>query len=309
MPDAEEKQLYELSNLDVEAVGLVWRGANRSPFYFVKSDTGGKETMADEIKEPTAAEATEDMSDKDKEPGWLGKLVSAITKAAQPSQVPQEPAEEFALSATEKEEVGAFLRKFGKGKLGAQAYSILEGMIGGGEGKGYGSPPEKSSDTSAEDFAEAISKAKQEVVEEFAQKLQAEETARKKVEEAFADEQRKRRLHEFTDTAQKEFSALATGDLEAFATDLLEIHDADEKRYDRLVKVLKAAQEGLAQGALFQQFSSARPTAGGDPFEAAVEQIRVEKFGEEQYEIGWTHAFDAATRSHPDLARSYAQTH
>jgi hypothetical protein len=63
-PQSEEKK-YQLSNLFVESIGLVRRGANKSPFFFVKSESGQQgENMSDETKEaqvetPDSAELEE----------------------------------------------------------------------------------------------------------------------------------------------------------------------------------------------------------------------------------------------------------
>ena len=46
----EGEQLYTLSDLDVDTVGLVYRGAVRKPFFVIKSADGGKD-MSDELKE------------------------------------------------------------------------------------------------------------------------------------------------------------------------------------------------------------------------------------------------------------------
>lgn len=39
----DEQDTHRLSDVHVEAIGLVRRGVNRKPFYFIKSEEGGIE--------------------------------------------------------------------------------------------------------------------------------------------------------------------------------------------------------------------------------------------------------------------------
>jgi len=167
--------------------------------------------------------------------------------------------------------------------------------------------PEQASDKSGEDFAEKLEAVKREVTERFAQELKAEREKREEFAEKFAAEQHLRRLHEFADMVGQDFASLPVGEAEQFAADLMAIHDEDEERYSRLVNVLKASQEAMKQGALFEQYSSAQP-ASGDPFEAAIEKIRQEKFSDKPQADGYALAFDAAMKAHPDLAAQYERS-
>lgn len=263
----DEQKVYQLSDLDVEAIGLVRRGANRKPFYFVKSAEGGIEPMADNHEEETFS--LDELGEVEEvDAGWAKKLVAAL-----------------------------------KGALAAKPEPVSAP-----EAAPEPAPVEQASDEEGEDFAEALEVAKREMAEKFAEELAAERKKREEFAEKFAAEQRLRRLREFSDMVGQEFSALPVGEAEEFAADLMAIHDADEERYGRLVQVLKASQEAVKQGGLFEQYSSAQPAEHGEPFLAAVERIRQERYSDKPKDIGWAEAFNVAMAEHPDLARAYERT-
>lgn len=168
--------------------------------------------------------------------------------------------------------------------------------------------PEQASAEEGEDFTEALEAAKREMAEQFAEELEAERKKREEFAEKFAAEQRLRRLREFSDMVGQEFPALPVGEAEEFAADLMAIHDADEERYERLVQVLKASQEAVKQGGLFEQYASAQPAEHGEPFLAAVEKIRQERFSDKPKDVGWAEAFSVAMHEHVDLARAYERS-
>ena len=94
--------ILELSDLDIETIGLVRRGANRKQFYFIKSEAG----MAEERQETPAEDAQQE----------------------------QEQREEFAsLSADERQMVSALLKAMGA-KLPDPVKNALRAMTGGGDG-------------------------------------------------------------------------------------------------------------------------------------------------------------------------------
>lgn len=270
--EQEREEMYRLSDLDVEAIGLVRRGANQKPFYFIKS-VGGSD-MGNEQEEETFASQLDELGEAEEvDAGWGQKLVEVLKSAlAKPEPEPE----------SEPEEV----EEHGEAEPDEQFADVLK------------AEPDEA-------FAEMVAQARREIEEEFAQKLESERKAREVVAERFAEEQRKRRLREFSDMVGEKFGALPVGETEQFADDLMAFHDFDEERYGRLTEVLKAAQEAVEQGGLFEQYSSARPEEHGDPFEAAVERTRKEKFSDEDYAVGYAKALDVVMQSQPELAARY----
>lgn len=268
----DEQELYRLSDLDVDAIGLVRRGANQKPFYFVKSVDGGSESMADKQEEETFS--LDDLGEVEEvDAGWAKKLVGWL-KGMQAAK--EEPAPD-----PEQHEPEPVLAPE--------------------------PAPEQASDDEGKNFSEALEVVKREMSEQFAQELKVEREKREEFADKFAAEQHLRRLHEFADMVGQDFGSLPVGETEQFAADLMAIHDADEERYGRMVNVLKASQEAMKQGALFEQYSNAQPVSG-DPFLAAVEKIQQEKFSDKPRADGYALAFDAAMKAHPDLAAQYERS-
>lgn len=159
-----------------------------------------------------------------------------------------------------------------------------------------------------EQFADLQKKAG--MVESMSAQLTTLQNANKELSDRFSAEQRLRRLGEFVGKAEA-FSALS-----AKATDLgpqlLWLHDADatEKKdhYAYFESLLTATNGALAESGLFDAIGSGRTddNAPAEPFLAAVEKIRVERFKDKSYEEGFAAAFDAAGAEHRDLADRYA---
>ena len=301
----DEQAIYRLSDLDVEAIGLVRRGANRKPFYFVKSIEGGIEPMSDTNEGAFSEQLAELEGVKEVNEGAWAKLVAVVKAVAgkteekpEPEPEPKPDPEQFAeLDDADKKAIGAMLRAVGKDKLGDRTWAMLSALVGNAPPK----PPENASDEVSAQFAEKFSA----MEAQFAEQLEAERKKREEFAEKFAAEQRLRRLREFSDTVRQDFASLPVGEADEFAADMMAIHDADEKRYERLVKVLKASQEAVKQGGLFEQYSSSQQVEHGEPFLVAVEKIRVERFADKGKDVGWAEAFGAAMHEHPDLARVY----
>lgn len=261
----EEQEVARLSDLQIESVGLVRKGANRKPFFFIKSIDGGNEDMSEKEKEDFAATLAELAEVKEvNQEAWAKLLEIAQGQAAQLATRPEPEPE----PGTEPE-------------------------------------PEPASEPEPDLYAEALAEAE----ERFAEELKTEREAREEIAEKFAESERLRRLAEFTDNVTTDFASLPVGEAETFAADLMAIHDADAERHGRLVGVLKAAQEAVKQGALFEQFSSAQPASGADPFLAKVEAIQRERFADLGADEGFREAMIVAEREHKDLARVYANTH
>lgn len=258
----EEQEVYKLSDLNVESVGLVFRGANRKPFYVIKSQSQEVDSMSENQEDFAAIlDELEGVSEVN-ETAW-SKMVGVLKSlTAKPEPEPEPEPEEI----------------------------------------------ETSSETETDDFAEAIRLMKTQIEEQFAVKLEHEREARRTVEEAFAQEQKKRRLAEFGAVAEQ-FTGLPGAD-ENFAADLMAIADADAEVYTRLTAILKAANEAIEKGALFEQFAVGGSGAGtGDEFENKVEAIRQKRFSDEKFAVGWSKALDIAMVEHRDLAAKYARKH
>lgn len=179
----------------------------------------------------------------------------------------------------------------------------LEGMIAAAKIAAETSE-NASDDPPAEDLPAEFSDKVKEMEEDFTAKLAAITEDREKFSELYEKERQTRRLSEFSDKA-KTFS-FAT-EVEEFAQDLMLIEDADPELYGRWVTRLEAIAAQVESGELFAQ----NTVAGGDsdhtdPFEREVERVRVERFGTDSYETGYTQAMTIVQRDSPDLARRYA---
>ena len=164
-------------------------------------------------------------------------------------------------------------------------------------------PVQEPPDPKEEEFAERLAKAE----ERFAEQLKTEREARQKVEQAFAAEQRARRLEHFNDVAQG-YDQLAG--YEQFGADLMAVADLDAEVFGRLDAMLKAASKAVEQGQLFSQQANARPVrvdSTADPFEAEVERVRLEQFSDLPRAQGSVKAMDVVQEAKPELARAYAQ--
>ena len=163
---------------------------------------------------------------------------------------------------------------------------------------------EEANDEPTEDFAAVIAELRQEN-EAFAERLATAETAAQTAEENFAEEQRLRRLSEFTDKG----SSFSFGwEVESFAADAMAVADADPELWERWEARLRAVDEQVRQSGVFEQYSS----AGGDQedrpaFERQVEKIREERYSEKSYADGFAEAFKDAETEFPELGRAYAQ--
>jgi len=248
----QEGKKYTLSNLSVNSIGLVRRGANRSPFFFVKSADGTQ---------------GEDMSDKEKvqieTPDSVELEEFRAWKAAQanpPAAIP--PADEP--TATPDEMV---------------------------------------------DFAEMLALQEKRLAEEFAAKLEVEQSKTAKLAEAFAESENKRRLREFTDVAST--YSLPISGVEQFGEDLMAIKDrVGDEVYERLVTMLRATDEAVKQGDLFSQFAQPEQGETGDPFLAKVTVIQnrlLETDPRKDSNEAFADAVKLAQERHPDLAAKYAK--
>ena len=124
----------------------------------------------------------------------------------------------------------------------------------------------------------------------------------------FAAERQLRRTVEFIEGAEK-FSALPAKQDE-LGMKLLALYDADASSakdlYNYFEGLLTQLNQVASQSELFAATGSERfDSESGDPFIAAVEKIRAEKFGVEKYEEGFAKAYNLAGSLHKDLARQY----
>jgi len=253
-PHNEDKQ-YKLSNLLVNSIGLVRRGANRKPFFFVKSATAQPEQQG------------EDMSDE--------------TKDVQVETPPAEELEEF------------------------RAWKVAQANPPAAE-------PEETDDspqTDTVDFAEMLALQEKRLVEEFTARLEKEQAKAVELAEAFAEEQRKRRLREFTDVAAT--YSLPIAGTEQFGEDLMAIKDnVSDEVYERLITMLRATDEAVKQGDLFSQFARPEQSETGDPFLAKVESIKnqlLEGDPRKNSTEAYADAVKLAQERYPDLAAKIAK--
>ena len=157
--------------------------------------------------------------------------------------------------------------------------------------------------TATENYAEQLAQARTEL-EQFKAQLGRSETAREQLSEKFVAEQRRRRLNEFSDVVRG-FSF--ADEPEKFAEDLLALEDFNADLYGRWLRRLKALDEQVKKGALFEQFSVAGgESAGKHPFETEVERVRVERFSSLPKAEGWTQAYKAVQAEKPELSTRYA---
>jgi hypothetical protein len=310
-----ENRIHELTDLDVEAIGLVRRGANRRPFYVLKSESGGND-MTEQQEEQEFSDILKQLEEAEGVSKGLLEQVKAGFEAFAAKLQPTEPEpelEDFAeLTAAEKKAIMGAL-KVGKDTLGDRLHAMLTKLVGNpvkakdDDKKEYGYPPDKKAEKSSDEpnkFAEQLETMRTELTEEFAAKIEAAETKAEQAEKQAADERQRRRLAEFTDKAQEYSFAV---EVEKFAEDLLALEDYDADLYSRWIKRLNALDEQVKQGALFEQFS----VGGGEtdttihPFLREVEKLHKEHYPTEKYAEGFVQAMELAERAHPDLAARY----
>jgi hypothetical protein len=170
-------------------------------------------------------------------------------------------------------------------------------------------PPEAPPEPTV-DFAEALAQQEKRLTEQFAAKLDKERERGDKLAEAFADEQRRRRLMEFTDQAAT-FNSLPVGGTEQFGEDLMILADTLPKEtYERLLETLRASNEAVSQGALFSQFAQpVRADEYGDPFLTKVEGLKAEILKASPLKDpneAFSEAMRLAGERYRDEARAYA---
>ena len=298
--EQQEQELFQLSDLQVDRIGLVRRGANRTPFYFVKSEDGEQEREQEPETDGGAfmAEANDEryselLARLDKLEGMSQEHVDTLKGLVQERQ----QQETFSLAPEARGGVVQFIKTHGD-KLPRPAVEMLQGLVG---------EEALTEATQAEEFAAALAQQRAQMEEQFAAQIKAEREAREAVAEQFAAERRRRRLAEFGQDVRENFSALSTP--EEFAADLMTVADLDEELYSRLTTVLKAANEAARQGGLFEQYSKAGGSEAGtgSAFEQKVEAVRKERFATEDYNAGWVKAFDVVNVENPELARQYAK--
>lgn len=295
----QEQELFQLSDLQVERIGLVRRGANRTPFYFVKSEDGEREE-GDSMAEANDERYSEILERLDKLEGMgqenVDVLKGLVQERQQQAQERQQQ-EDFSLAPEARGGVVQFIKLLGD-KLPRPTLELLQGLVG---------EEAMVEATQAEEFAVALAEQRAQMEEQFATKLKAEREARETIAERFAAERHQRRLGEFGQSIQENFAALTTP--EKFAADLMVVADLDEELYNRLTTVLKAANEAVQQGGLFDQYARAGGAVEGEgsAFERKVEAVRLERFATEDRDTGWVKAFDVVNVEHPDLARQYAK--
>jgi len=297
--EQQEQELFQLSDLQVDRIGLVRRGANRTPFYFVKSESGEQESEEPEtdggafMAEANDERYSELLARLDKLEGMSQENVDTLKGLVQERQ----QRETFSLAPEARGGVVQFIKAQG-GNLPAPALEMLQGLVG---------EEALTEATQAEEFAAALAQQRAQMEEQFAAKLKEEREAREAVAEQFVAERQRRRLAEFGQTVQENFAALSTP--EEFAADLMTVADLDEELYTRLTTVLKAANEAVEKGGLFEQYSRAGGATEGEgsAFEQKVEAVRLERFATEGRDAGWVKAFDVVNLEYPELARQYAK--
>ncbi len=155
-----------------------------------------------------------------------------------------------------------------------------------------------------DDFSEQIKM----LEEQFNERLAEEQKAREQAEEKFAEERQLRLVREYAAQIATDYSSLPMDNHNQMAADMLAIQGFSAEVHDRLQVTLKAANEAVDKGSLFEQFSNTQP-ATSDPFEGLVEKIRQEQFGEMDKVQGWAAAFDVAAATNRELATAYANKH
>jgi hypothetical protein len=168
-------------------------------------------------------------------------------------------------------------------------------------------PPKAEPEPEPEPYAEELRAALDAQAEEFSAKLEAERKERVRIEADLESERRARRLAEFSEQVSESYASLPGTD-EKFAADLMAIQDQDAERYERLSAVLKAADEAIRQGGLFEQFSQ-RDTPKGNkhPFLAEVDKVQAEQFSDLPFYEGYAKAFKVALEDprNAEIARDY----
>lgn len=316
----DEKQTQRLTNITVEALGFVRRPANRIPLFFAK---GGNM--------PDLKQILTELADVDEvDAVAFNRLVTALRDAV--SDEGQVEAFGSGLSPAERKAIASLLKKLGD-KLPDEVRSALASLAG--DAYGYPEPssqepepepepapepepepepepasdpptePESEPEPAASPVANATDPASvQALLQQFSEQLEQERKAREALMRELEAERRTRRQAEFAAAFRERFSHLPIP--ENFAEAAVDLESANPDLLKNVLAALDAAEEAVAQGGLYAQFSVAAPLTSGDPFEAAVERIRQERFSDLPKAEGWAKAFDVALDEHPDLASAYA---
>lgn len=159
---------------------------------------------------------------------------------------------------------------------------------------------ESFKDELAGEFNEQMT-AKEEQIAELSEAKEALETKAQELEEKFAEEERKRRLAEFTDTAEELGVPVET---QEFGEVLMRFHDSDDSEekadYEMLLSVLKAKGNIQETDELFgEKGSDADEGDNLEKFSALVKE-RMEKTGE-----SWGKASEHVMEERPELYKEY----
>lgn len=138
------------------------------------------------------------------------------------------------------------------------------------------------------------------------------EQQRTKLAEAFGAERQLRRTVEFVEAAEQ-FSAIPAK-REELGKHLMWLYDSDpsdkKEHFTYFEGLLGRVNKVIGAGEVFSVVGDGRPGSGEneDQFLAAVEKIRVDKYADKTYAVGFAEAFKVAETSQPALARQYANS-
>lgn len=327
---AQEEEPTWLSDVEVLSLGLVPSGANRQPFFLLKSEDPMDEIVVQELEEV-----------KDVNRGAWDKLVGVLKAALAPPE-PELVEVEKAKAATVKAVQGALnILQAHKDDLPTSLLEQLEKLAGGygyppeksAEKKGakeeeekpeYGYPPEekkggkkkveKSDQTADEsvtqDFADlqARLQAAEQRASEFAEKLGAMQKDAEATSVALATERDQRRLMEFTDRASTEFDAIP-GKADELGAFMKWVYDADSSEgkthFNFLEDTLKKSQAVFAE--TYSEIGTSRSTEPGSEFEKLIEQRTkaIQANGVTNFADAYAQALKAVSAEQPALADSY----
>lgn len=155
---------------------------------------------------------------------------------------------------------------------------------------------------SAEDYAERIARFEEQFAE-LQGRLEQEKAERERVQEAFVESEKQRRLMHFSDVVG---TFAVSDEPEQFAEDLYAVEQIDAELAERIINRYRAYSEAVEKGELFAQKSRAEEPTVGDPWLAHVERVRKEHFSDMPQATGFTAAWEKAFEEKPELARDYA---
>lgn len=336
---SEKEGRFKVEDIVVDQIGLVERGANESPFFMIK---GGKSMDRDELREKLAKlrqldevdrdawdeliqvvgsflEDEEEVEGSEEEPTEfenaldtalalfhpfveeeeldeeLAKAVENLAKLAgypYPYQYPhaQEYPQRYpypypvrqagSVQEAVKESLRVLWPFVGREEL-SDAIEVLGGFVGYPKPEGYPEPVEREADgnpleKSLEETKGELEKAKAQV----------------------AELKKAQRLAELEQLSKKAMNVEPET--------LYDLEKASPELFETITKKLRAAQERVEQGALFEEVGKSTPSTVNEPGRTLID--RAEAMSKDREDVDFSRALEIISKEDPELYREYRKS-